>query len=142
MFPEISPHMKIYQLAQQQQSPKSLATVYRVCIARQNPQNPAITEFKSLYNPNPKSPETWTPIQVGQVLKGKWYVGTKVKFCMAYYSGASDLENGEKEILVTLNVPANLIPSEAEDSYMGSEAVVENPMVIKIENVDEVSIED
>lgn len=132
--------MKIYQLAQQ--SPKSLATVYRVCIARQNPKNPAITEFRSLYNPNPRAPEQWTQIKVGQVLKGKWYVGTKIKFCMAYYTGVADVKENEREVLVTLKVPANLVPSEAEDSYMGGEAVVDNPMVIKIENVDEVSIED
>ncbi len=50
----------------------------------------------------------------------------------------SDLKEGETEILVTMNVPASLVPSEAEDSYMGSEKVVQNPMVVKIEDVEDV----
>jgi len=124
--------MKIYRIAE------DMVDVYRICIARQNPENPSITEFKSLYKPDYSKPTPWTPISIGSVLNGRWYVGTKAKFCLSYYSGNEDLEEGETEILVTLKVNASLVPPKENDAYMGSEAVVSNPLVVNIENVSDV----
>lgn len=123
--------MRIYRLSSQ------FAKVYRVCIARQNPRDQSITECRSLYNSNPRQPTVWTPLIVGQPVTGKWYTATKAKFCLSYYTGCADVKEDEREIMLTLNVPADLLPSD-EDSYMGSEVVAENPMLVKIENVEEV----
>jgi len=120
--------MRIYKIAEE------MVDVYRICIARQNPRNPSITQFRSLYNPDYSKPTKWNPISVGSVLNGKWYVGTKAKFCLAYYSGNEDLKEEEREISVTLSVPSSSVPSK-EESYMGGEAVVSNPLVVNIENV-------
>jgi len=129
--------MKIYQLSKVNNQNK-IAQVYRVCIARQNPTNPSITECRSLYNPNPRQPTLWTTLTIGKPLTGQWYTATKAKFCLSYYTGCADVKEDEREIMLTLNVPADLLPSDEEDSYMGSEVVVENPMLVKIENVEEV----
>jgi hypothetical protein len=105
--------------------------VYRVCIMRKNPIDGSM-EVKSLYEP-----DLTTPISIGSPLVGSFYVGTKPEFCLSYYTGMSDLEEGETEVLLTLEVPSSSVVSPEEDSYMGSEAVVENPIVRKIEKVEE-----
>lgn len=122
--------MKIYRIAKE-----GISEVYRICVARQDPDDASILECKSLYNPNPNLPTKWTPISVGSVLNGRWYVGTKAKFCLAYYSDMSKLEYGENEVLLTLEVPSSSVPAAGEDGYMGSEAVVSNTIVTKIEKV-------
>jgi hypothetical protein len=115
----------------------TLAKVYRICIARQNQHNPSITECRSLYNPNPRQPTIWTTLTVGKALPGKWYTATKAKFCLSYYTGCADIKEGEREVLLTLNVPAMLLPTDEEESYMGSEVIVENPLLVNIENTEE-----
>ncbi len=73
--------MKIFRTSE------DMVDAYRICIARQNPENPSITESRSLYRSDYRSPVKWTPISIGSILVGQWYVGTKARFCLAYYSG-------------------------------------------------------
>ena len=94
-------------------------------------------EFKSLYKPDISSPDKWAPIQVGEPMVGSFYVGTKREFCLSYYSGMTDLDNGEMEALITLEVPASSVLTPEEDAYMGSEAVVRNAIVKNIEIIEE-----
>lgn len=101
--------------------------VYRTCILRRNPDSKAL-EVQSFYDPS-----VVTPISIGQPLRGKFFVGTKAKFPLAYYTGMTDIEEGETEVLLTLRVPVSTIPDD--ESFMGQEVVVEDPIVVKIENV-------
>ena len=117
--------MRIYRIAEE----SNVTYVYRTCILVKDPKNGSL-KVRSLYDPS-----VVTPVREGSPLIGKFYVGTKAKFCLAYYSGLEDLAEGETEVLLTLQVPANSVVSPEEDAYMGSEAQVENPLVVKIENV-------
>jgi hypothetical protein len=103
------------------------AYVYRTCVLKRNPETNQL-EVQSFYDPS-----VITPISIGEPLRGKFYVGTKAKFPLAYYTGMTDIEEGETEVLLTLRVPVSTIPDD--ESFMGQEVVVEDPIVVKIENV-------
>jgi hypothetical protein len=120
--------MNWYKIAQE----NTHTNVYRTCVLRNNPENGQL-EVKSLYQP-----DLTTPISVGSVLQGSFYAGTKAKFCLGYYTGMTDLEEGETEVLLTLRVPIDSVPSPETDSFMGGEVVVENPVVVKIENTEDI----
>jgi hypothetical protein len=120
--------MKIFKIAQN----KSLA--YRICVLRNNPENPSIREVRPLFKMN--SDYEWTPIKIGEPLMGTHYLGTKPRFCLAYYSGMTEIEEGETEVLLTLEVPSEEVPPPEEDAYMGGEIIVTDPIVIKIEDVE------
>ena len=118
---------------------QALPIVYRICIMRRNPRKPVQAEIRPLYT-NPKSEPQWLPILVGKEIPASVRVGTKVKFCLAYYAGCTDLKPWEKEVLLTLEVPENQIskiPTPQEDSFMGGEAVIDRPRLLKIESVEQ-----
>ena len=117
--------MRIFRPAQ------STVNVWRVCIARENPDTKQM-ECRSLYE---GKGYFWTPLNINRVLKGTWFVGTKPEFCMSYYAGMSELAEGEFEVLLTLEVPKGNIPLQEEDAYMGSEAVVTDPIVLDIRRI-------
>lgn len=118
--------MKIYRLADQS------ALAYRICIMRSNPKDPSKLEVRPLFMPV-SNRIIWTPIKVGQPLMGAVHVGTKAKYCLAYFSGNTELPAGETEVLLTLKVPSASLPQE--ESFMGNEAIVNNPVVVNIERV-------
>lgn len=102
---------------------------YRICIARNNPETKEL-ECRSLYRDG--SENEWSPLSIGKALKGSWYVGSKPEFCLSYYTGLSDLDEGEFEVLLTLTVSEGVLPPKEEDSYMGSEGIAKDPIVEKI----------
>lgn len=105
---------------------------WRCCIARRTQRGEL--EMKPLY---PTAEEQWTPLRVGMTIPGEVHVGTKAKFCLAYYgSGYTDVP-GEFEVLLTLRVPPGTIPDPKDDAYMGGERIVSNPVVLKIETYQE-----
>jgi hypothetical protein len=98
---------------------------YRVCVARNNPKTGEL-EGKSLYN---YSNDVWMPLSIGSILRGKFHVGSKPEYCLAYFAGNTDLPEGEFEVLLTVEIDNGILPSPEEDAYMGTEAIVIDPVL-------------
>jgi len=120
--------MRIYKLSAE--STKSYG--YRVCVARNNPETGQL-EFKSLFN---YSRDSWTPLIVGEVLRGQFHIGSKPEYCLSYFAGNTELPEGEFEVLLTVEIDSGILPPPEEDAYMGTEAIVTNPVLVKIEMVE------
>ena len=84
-------------------------------------------EYKSLYNYRYYS---WKPLVVGETMYGDFHVGSKQEYCLSYFAGNTDLKDGEFEVMLTLKIDTGILPPK-EEAYMGTEAIVSNPFVLK-----------
>ena len=111
---------------------EEVGLAYRTCVARVS--SGGHLECRPLYHDWSQGDVKWTRLEEGSILEGTHHVGTKPEFCLSYYTGMVDLEEGQFEVLLTLEVPKSILPEE--DSFMGGEALATNPIVKKINRID------